>query len=472
MVAEDLNATVARVRIALIQSQVREKSSATSPPPRRRRSTSVTTISSKDGFGNNNNNNNGHKQQQKKQWIMGQEAFEARMPHHDGIKALWETKWKFPCTKSLYPFHDGSYQDFEPIFQHLIKNNINDGTCPEYTNAFIPVAKSLIAKADSLVSSSSPEKASEVYLRACTVLRIARFPYITRFPTVNDRDKWVAWELQKETYARAGKLWSPSPLQELSVPFTQASGNDFKNHGIPIYLRVPPGSGPFPTVILMTGLDGYRPDNTVRCNEFLARGWAALVVEIPGTADCPADSADPKSAERLWTSILDWIEQQKELDEKRVMVWGLSSGGYYAVRVAHTHKERLVGAIGQGAGTHYFFDEEWLRRADGHEYPFRLVDALAMKHGYGRDVEGYLRGAKGKFSLVEGGVLEGGSCRLLLVNGTMDGLMPIEDSMLLFEYGSPKEARFFTGALHMGYPKANDAVYPWMEQVMNSVKAE
>jgi len=31
-------------------------------------------------------------------WIMGPKAFEARMPHHDGIKALWETKWKFPVS--------------------------------------------------------------------------------------------------------------------------------------------------------------------------------------------------------------------------------------------------------------------------------------------------------------------------------------------------------------------------------------
>lgn len=31
-------------------------------------------------------------------WMMGAEAFERRMPHHDGIKALWETKWKFPVS--------------------------------------------------------------------------------------------------------------------------------------------------------------------------------------------------------------------------------------------------------------------------------------------------------------------------------------------------------------------------------------
>ncbi|KAK4188978.1 hypothetical protein QBC35DRAFT_450734 [Podospora australis] len=53
MVAEDLNASVARVRIALIQSQVREKGVTISPSPvvhRRRRSTITAVYSgSKDG---------------------------------------------------------------------------------------------------------------------------------------------------------------------------------------------------------------------------------------------------------------------------------------------------------------------------------------------------------------------------------------------------------------------------------------
>lgn len=63
------------------------------------------------------------------------------------------------------------------------------------------------------------------------------------------------------------------------------------------------------------------------------------------------------------------------------------------------------------------------------------------------------------------------SCRLLLVNGTHDGLIPIEDSMLMMEYGSPKEARLFTGLAHMGYPPANGTMYPWMEAVMASAGA-
>ncbi|KAM7186560.1 esterase FrsA [Rhypophila sp. PSN 637] len=414
-----------------------------------------------------------------RQWIMGTEAFEARMPHHDGIKALWETKWKFPCSKSVYPFHDGQFQDFEPIFEQLIKNNINDGTSIEYTKSFFPMAESITQKADDILAAAGggsqhvpaekKKSVSELYLRACTIYRIARFPYITSFPKINCPVKWQAWELQKKTYRKAAQLWE-SPVEEVNVPHVHRQGND-REH-ISIYVRTPAAdtsAKAAPTVILMTGLDGYRPDNTVRCEEFLARGWASVVVEIPGTADCPADSADPDSPDRLWSSLLEWMRKDGRFEMSKVMVWGLSSGGYYAVRIAHTHREEILGSVAQGAGVHYFFDQGWLERADGHEYPFQLTPAMAMKHGYS-SVEEYKAGVQKKFSLLETGIIHKPSTRLLLINGTMDGLMPIEDSMMLFEYGSPKEARFFSGALHMGYPMANSSVYPWIESVMAGSK--
>ena len=97
--------------------------------------------------------------------------------------------------------------------------------------------------------------------------------------------------------------------------------------------------------------------------------------------------------------------------------------------------------------------EKGRRGADGD----RLTPAMAMKHGYD-SVEEYKAGVQKKFSLLENGILDKASTRLLLVNvstargkrgaaftdsakGVMDGLMPIEDSMMLFEHGSPKEAR-------------------------------
>ncbi|KAL1842807.1 hypothetical protein VTJ49DRAFT_4136 [Mycothermus thermophilus] len=404
-------------------------------------------------------------------WIMGAEAFERRMPHHDGIKALWETKWKHPCSLSVYPFHDGAYEDFEPIFRELIEENITTSTSPAYTQTFLPIARLLASHADLAASQGDRALATSLYLRACAVYRIARFPYITSFPAINDKDKWIAWEEQKRTYLKAGQVWEGAKLEEYCVPHRWRKEGD-RDGGIWVYVRVPVAEKDggetgkkVPVVILMTGLDGYRPDNTVRCDEFEKRGWASVVAEIPGTADCPADSSDPEAPDRLWSSLLDWMEEDSRFDMGRVAVWGLSSGGYYAVRIAHTHRERLAGCVAQGAGTHHFFDAEWLDKAEGHEYPFELLPALATKHGF-TSVEEYKAKAMKKFSLLENGILDKPSTRLLLINGTHDGLMPIEDSILLFEHGTPKEARFFTGALHMGYPMANSSVYPWLEQVL------
>lgn len=252
-----------------------------------------------------------------------------------------------------------------------LQNNINDGTSTAYTEAFIRAANALVKEGDAQRASGNNKAASDIYLRACTIYRIGRFPYITSRPCINDEPKWRAWTHQKQTYMKAGTTWE-QPVQEVMVPYAHAKPGEGTH--IPVYVRTPSPdecTGGWGTVILMTGLDGYRPDNTVRCDEFLARNWASVVVEIPGTADCPADPADPDAPERLWDSMLEWMKRDGRFDMGRVMVWGLSSGGYYAIRIAHTHAKKLIGAVAQGAGCHHFFDKEWLERADGHEYPFK-----------------------------------------------------------------------------------------------------
>jgi len=120
----------------------------------------------------------------------------------------------------------------------------------------------------------------------------------------------------------------------------------------------------------MTGLDGYRPDNTERSTEFVKRGWGCVIAGVPGTVDCPSEPNDPESPYRLWTAILDWMAVEGSFDMDKIATWGLSCGGYHAVRAAHTHRDRLRGCVGQGAAVHHFFGEEWLETAGGHEYPF------------------------------------------------------------------------------------------------------
>ena len=397
-------------------------------------------------------------------WILG-DLFEKDYGHAGSIKKLWDMRWKMPCQRGVYPFHDGKFEDFGPIFEHLIAEGTNDPYDDAYTNAFLPTAQNL-AKQAAEAEGKDKDKAKQLYLRANAVFRLARFPYI------GTKLKEKVFEEQKEVYLRGARLWD-IPITETIIPHEQAANGDGAQ--IPLYIRKPPGSGPFPTILLITGLDGHRPDNTERTDEFLQRGWASVICDIPGTTvDCPANKRDALSPDRLFSSILEWINEQKEFDEGNVVAWGLSAGGYYAIRLAHTHKDKLRAAVGHGAGTHHYIGREWLSQIGKHEYPFGLERAYVTKYGY-KDFDEMKEKCQDEFSLVSGkgeGVAVVGagkpSCRMLLINGVLDGCMPVEDSMLLAEYGSPKEMRFVKGRAHMGYPEANGIVYPWLEGVMKS----
>lgn len=323
-----------------------------------------------------------------------------------------------------------------------------------------------MAKEATDIEHTDIEAAKKLYLNANAVYRLARFPYIC-----TDL-KTQVFEEQKEVYLRGSQLWT-HPVSEVIIPHTHTANDDGRN--IPLYIRKPAGPGPFPTILLITGLDGHRPDNTERTEEHLTRGWATVILDIPGTTlDCPANKRDPLSPDRLFTSILDWIATCPYLDSNRVIAWGLSAGGYYAIRLAHTHRTQLLGSVGHGAGTHHYISSEWLHQISKHEYPFGLERAYTLKYGYSSFQEMKAK-CQDEFSLVSGrgeGVAVVGmgmpSCRLLLVNGVLDGCMPVEDSMLLAEYGTPKEMRFVRGRAHMGYPEANGVVYSWLEEVMAS----
>ncbi|KAF7716417.1 Heptaketide hydrolyase [Penicillium ucsense] len=403
-------------------------------------------------------------------WMMG-EKFNTVYPHKGSVKALWETKWKFCCDKAIYPFHDGDIKDFEPIFEKLIKENINDASSEAYTKAFLPIAENLEKQADALHQDGKRDAASDLYRRAAVVLRISRFPYVSPASRPETSLKRVAFERQKKVYLKATALWQPV-LKEVVIPHEQ--GLSHEGQEISLYLRLPEeasASHPVPVVLLMTGLDGYRPDNSQRTHEIIARGWGVVIVEIPGTADSPADPADPESPDRLWTSVLNWMKTQPEMDMSHVAAWGLSAGGFYAIRASVIHRHRLVGSVAHGPGSHHFLNKEWLSRVNDHEYPFTITDPWAEKYGYS-STEEFIENAQKKFSLVETGVMDNPNCRLLLLNGVDDGVVPIEDCHVLFNHGGPKEGRFFEGLVHMGYPHSLPVAYQWLESVLSPNQPE
>lgn len=257
-----------------------------------------------------------------------------------------------------------------------------------------------------------------------------------------------------------------NPIREVVIAHTHGTGDEGSE--IPVNFLVPPGASanrPAPLVLIMTGLDGYRTELAVWQQGWLEKGVATLVVEIPGTGDSPAAKSDPTSPDRQWSSVLDWISTQREVDNRRVVVWGFSTGGYYALRIAHTHADRLLGSVSLGGGAHFMFDREWLQEINKLEYPFDLADTLAFKFGYS-DLESFFKDA-GKFSLVNDGTLDKSCCKhVLIVNGTDDEIFPIDDMFIALEHGMPKLGRMVKNKKHMGEPESFHVILRWIHDLL------
>ncbi|EXJ93961.1 hypothetical protein A1O1_02354 [Capronia coronata CBS 617.96] len=379
--------------------------------------------------------------------------------HHQSYEKLWETKWRRFCEMGVYPFMFGYVKDFEPVVQAIIKKGFKEPyDWDEYAQMYFPKAEELTKIAEEAEAAGEKEKASEYYLRSSAVYRISRFP-----APRSEKQKY-AWKKGVEIFYKGTGLME-HPIKEVRIPHTHR----IKGEGevVPVNFLLPPNASeanPVPCVMIITGLDGYRTELAVWQPGWLSKGVASIVVEIPGTGDSPALKQDPTSPDRQWSSVLDWIESQKAIDSKKIVAWGFSTGGYYALRLAHTHKDRLLATISLGGGAHHMFDREWLEHANQLEYPFDLSNTLAYKFGY-EDLESFIQEAP-KFSLLNDGTLAKPCTTVLLVNGTHDEIFPIDDMFVALENGQPKVARMIKGTKHMGEPFSFPIILEWVHKLL------
>ena len=399
------------------------------------------------------------------------EAGFPRFAHHESVAALWEQKWREPCELGIYPFTDGNIEDFTPIFADLVRLSGDEPDIlyrpDEYARPFFPVAENLLARAEQAEARKDVSDARRLYLRAAAVFRMARFP-INRSPVSED-----AWRRGKAAYIKGARSLDP-PSVPVDIPFTHADrASDDDTGPIQAFLRVPKGQTPangWPVLLFICGLDAYKTDHTDRTQRHVESGFATLSFEIPGTGDCPAAPSDPASPDRLIRSILDWVASEASgyaFNVAKIAARGVSTGGYYALRAAHTHADRLFAAVAQGAACHHVFDAAWIGVQDQMEYPFALAEALAYKFGF-RDadpVAAYMAGAC-KFSLLESGVLDRPSCRMLIINGMEDSIFPIEDSLIAGLHGKNKDVIARGNRSHMGDPGADDILFRWIDDAI------
>lgn len=287
---------------------------------------------------------------------------------------------------------------------------------------------------------SNPKLADANYLKAW------RLYYFGGWPAPTSPGKQAAYRKAVEAYLAHAKSFDP-PLEVVRIPF---EGSEIVG-----YLRLPASNvaRPVPLVLAIAGLDSRKETVAETYAAAVAAGIGFFAVDSPGTGQAPVKAGE--TSERIYSRVLDYLATRQEIDASRILVHGQSFGAYWAAKLAHTEAKRLVGAVTQSPPIHRTFQPDFFRgRMYTREYLFDLLPASLYVYGLSStdDLIAFLP----KMSLQAQGLLGKPTAPMLVVGGTRDTQVPIDDLELLINSGSePREAWINPAGGHMGRNAAN-----------------
>lgn len=315
--------------------------------------------------------------------------------------------------------------------------------------AWLEVAHRFAAEAEAAQQNNRSADAREAWWQAY------QFSFVARFPTPVHPAKEAAYDLSRDYFMRAVSLDTPA-LERIALPF--ADGDREGRNEVVFYVARPLNvSGPLPVAIVWGGIDMWKEETYIRTAALRERGVATIHIDMPGVGEAPVYAG--VNAERMWDPVFDWVAQS-DFDATRVGVLGHSFGGYWATKLAHTHRDRLRAAVNWGGGIHRTFQPSWQEKSrSASTYLMDLGPSRARIFGE-RTFEEYIARCP-ELSLLDQGILDQSSAPLLLVNGKDDQQNDATDIHLALEHGDPKTARLFEGG-HMGRGPVGPTVTDWL----------
>ncbi len=225
----------------------------------------------------------------------------------------------------------------------------------------------------------------------------------------------------------------------------------FEGSEIVAYLCLPDGAGgPVPMILAISGLDSRKETVAESYEQILRSGLGFIAVDGPGTGQAPIQVS--ATAERMFSAALDYLGRNRMVDRARIIVSGISLGGYWAAKLAITEKERLLGTVAQPPPVDEFFSERVLREGTlgNREYRFDLAPAFTNVFEGAKSVDDLAR-LMPAMSLKSLGLLQRPTVPMLVVTGAKDTQVPIADIELLMRSGDvPKEAWINPSGGHLG----------------------
>jgi dienelactone hydrolase len=231
-----------------------------------------------------------------------------------------------------------------------------------------------------------------------------------------------------DAYVLAGRFMDP-PLERVCI---RVEGRE-----APAYLRIPRGSERPPVVLIIPGLGMVKEHGDFPQEAILARGMAAMTVDLPGQGESRREFAlNTQQAISLAEAAIDYLVGRPDVDGERLGLIGTSMGAAAAMLAAA--RDPRIKALVEIAG---FYDPVgWWDR-----FPPQIKEFLRYIMG-ARDLDELAEmirpvNLRGQVGLIH--------CPLLVVHGQQDSIVPFGDSDLIWDEAvAPKERFIFASGDH------------------------
>jgi fermentation-respiration switch protein FrsA (DUF1100 family) len=231
---------------------------------------------------------------------------------------------------------------------HLARTRISKFA--DYTPVFTELAARREAKAQEAEQQGRIVTAREHWFHAALLYATAEWPIWETTPELVDLDN-----RKNAAYAAYGRL-ADHHVERVEIPL----GDSY----VPAWFHLPPGytGGAIPTVIASGGMDAPKELNVnLYGDKLLQRGFAVLSFDGPGQGEAPIRGLtfEPTRWVDAGEVVMQWCRERPEVDDDRIVGFGLSFGSYWMSQIAATQpslKGAAVGLVCHEPGGHMIFE--------------------------------------------------------------------------------------------------------------------
>ncbi|MDQ7836440.1 MAG: alpha/beta hydrolase [Humidesulfovibrio sp.] len=210
---------------------------------------------------------------------------------------------------------------------------IKDGDAASWQQEWLKMAGLVEERGEKSLSGGHKVSAMRQFMRASNYYRfglLAMMPDDPRLPKAANKSR--------ELMRKAGKLMDP-PLEYFEVPF--------EGTVLPCYFRAAKADGkPRKTLLMLGGGETFAEDLIFYIMpQALERGYNFITADLPGQGIMPLQGKYFRAEmHKPVMAIVDKIITRKEIDKKRLAVYGISGGGGFAPQAAQ-HDARLKAVV-------------------------------------------------------------------------------------------------------------------------------